>query len=364
MPRIVIVLPRGRRFGPNGATAIDLCVRDFVQFSRYRDTTTIIGEPIDKPFEGFDFRPVPRPVGDAQWLYAQKLADAATALRPDVVVVQQHMPSGVRIAKRLRGTPIIMHRHNAPKRRKNALGRWRDQHDYARFARTLWVSDFCRDQLAAAYPAFAARALTLHNGLDFSAWTPQAQRENVVLFVGRLTREKGCAEAAEACAHTLADQPDWRARFVLSRREANDELLATVQQHLAPLGERAEIIFDMRHDEVQAQFSRAALALAPSLYEEPFGRTAIEAFAGGAALITSMRGGLREIAEGFAEPCAPPNADTIAAAITRLVTDPAHRQQLAQSGHARGVAQFDIRRVAAELDAAYDAVLRERGAAP
>ena len=338
-------------------------MRDFVTFSRYRDSTIVIGEPIAQPFAGIVFRAVGRPGGDAQMLYAQRLAEAAKALQPDLVVVHQHMPSAVRIAKSLRGAPVLIHRHNAPKQRKHALGHWRDTADYAQFARTIWVSDFCRNQFVAAYPAFAARAATIHNGIDFSAWRPQDQRENVVLFVGRLTPEKGCVEAAEACAQALAAQPDWRARFVFSRREAHPGLLERVQAALAPLGPRAEILFDLTHDAVQHDFSSAAIALAPSLYEEPFGRTAIEAFAGGAALVTSMRGGLGEIAQGFAEAAAPPNADTIAAALARLIADPAHRVDLAQRAREHGAAQFDIRPTTAKLDDLYAAVLAERAAA-
>ena len=42
--KIAVILPRGMHFGPKRATAIDLCVRDFVTFSRFRDTTAIFGE--------------------------------------------------------------------------------------------------------------------------------------------------------------------------------------------------------------------------------------------------------------------------------------------------------------------------------
>lgn len=363
MARIVIVLPRGRRFGPDGATAIDLCVRDFVSHSRFREQTIILGEPIERPFPDLDFRPVPRPAGDAQWRYADRLATAAGRLAPDLVVVQQHMPSATRVAKRLRGTPVIIHRHNAPKARKeglkSAFGRWRDEADYARFARTLWVSDFCRDAFVAAHPVFADRAVTIHNGLDFSAWRPAAVREQEILFVGRLTREKGCLESAEALARVLPDYPDWRARFILSRREVDAGYHQAVLAALAPLQAQAVIDYDLPHDQVQAAFSSAAIALAPSLYEEPFGRTAIEAFAGGAALIASMRGGLREIAEGCAEPAVPPRADTIADALKRLLSDPAHRADLAARGRQRGLDAFSIASVTARLDDVYASVLQE-----
>ena len=167
--RIVIVLPRGRRFGPDGATAIDLCARDFVSFSRYRQSTIIVGEPIAAPFPDLDFRACARAPGEAQLRYAARQADFIKTLAPDLVVVHQHMPSAVRIAKKLKPVPVLIHRHNEAKQRRNALARWRDRVDYALFARTIWVSDFCRDGFARAYPDFAARALTIHNGLDFAA---------------------------------------------------------------------------------------------------------------------------------------------------------------------------------------------------
>lgn len=367
MGKIVIVLPRGRRFGPKGATAIDLCVRDFVSFSRRREDTVIVGEPIEQPFPGLDFRAVPRPPGDAQWLYAERLADFVGALSPDLVVVHQHMPSATRLAKRLRRTPVLIHRHNAPKSRpaslKGAFGRWRDEADYARFARTIWVSDFCRDAFVASFPQFASRAITVHNGLDFQSWRPAAQRRQEILFVGRLTREKGCLESAQALARMLPRHPDWSARFILSKRQADPDYEAAVLSALAPLGAQARLAIDAPHDQVQTAFCEAAIALAPSLYEEPFGRTAIEAFAGGAALACSMRGGLREIAEGFAQAATPPNADTIEAAIERLIASPEHRTELAASGRRRGETLFDIRAGAAKLDALYDEVAREAGIA-
>ena len=34
---VAIILPRNMNFSPEGATAIDLCVHDFVRFSRYRE---------------------------------------------------------------------------------------------------------------------------------------------------------------------------------------------------------------------------------------------------------------------------------------------------------------------------------------
>jgi glycosyltransferase involved in cell wall biosynthesis len=358
LPRIVVALPRGLSFGPARATSIDLCARDFVSFSRHRAQTVIVGEAIENPFPDMPFHGVPRSSLTPHWLYAARLARHIKSLRPDLVVVHQHIPSAVRIAKALRDVPILLHRHNGHKARRGAFARQRDLDAYGSFARILWVSAFNRDAFATAYPELAQRAVVIHNGIDFTAWRPEPVRREEVFFAARLMPQKGCLEAAQACAQALADQPHWRARFMLAREKADADYLAAVQQALAPLGSRAEILFNQTHDAVRAAYCSAAIALVPSVYAEPFGRTAIEAFAGGAALICSMRGGLGEIARGFAEEAAP-EAIVIAAAITRLVNDPEYRADLARRGRARGETHFDIRAVTAKLDDTYDSVLAE-----
>lgn len=359
VPRLAIVLPRSRRFGPAGATAIDLCVRDFTAFSRHRERTMIFAEPIEEPFPGFDFRPVARPQGEAQWFYSNRLAREVAAARPDLVVVHQHMPTAVRLSKQIAGVPVLLHRHTNHKRRRNAIARWRDSSSYKRLARLIWVSDFCRTKFIGDYPEFAARSVTVHNGLDFADWRPILDRRNEVLFAGRLTAEKGCLEAAQATCAALLDAPAWRAKFMLARRQSEPGYLEAVTAALAPLGARAEIVFDADHDSVKAAYCNAAVALVPSLYEEPFGRTAIEAFAGGAALVTTMRGGLREICEGFAEPAAP-NAAALTEALRRLLADATYRVDMARRARAHGEAAFDIRAKAAQLDDLYEHVLSER----
>ena len=349
-----MLLPRSRCFGPAGATAIDLCARDFIQFSRYRETTIVFGEPVAEPFAGFDFRGIARAREEPQWTYSHKLAHAAMRDKPDVVVVHQHAPTAVRMSKVAPHTPVLLHRHNVHKRR-TGFAHWRDAQDYARLARTIWVSDFCRERFVADYPNFATRALTVHNGLDFAAWRPAPERQKVVLFAGRLAAEKGCVPAAQAVQQALASRPDWRTKFLLARRQSEPGYQEALMAALKPLAERAELRFEADHETVKQEYCSAAIALVPSVFEEPFGRTAIEAFAGGAALITSMRGGLREICEGAAEE-APPEPAPMAEAITRMISVDEFRTQVAARGRARGEARFDIRDKSRRLDDLYQEV--------
>ena len=74
---IAIVLPRNMNFCPEGATAIDLCVHDFVRFSRYRETTRVFGCATGEPFQDVSFERI-SPGGDIE-----RFSDPIAAFRPD-----------------------------------------------------------------------------------------------------------------------------------------------------------------------------------------------------------------------------------------------------------------------------------------
>lgn len=359
--KIAVILPRGTHFGPDKATAIDLCAYDFVRFSRYRDETVVIGEAIERPYDGVRFIGVARD-GKSQAAFADALAATAASERPDVIVVHQHIPSARRIARRFRDRPVLLHRHNNPKKPKGFLGRWLETRKYAPFARIILISGFARDHLIGYFPGLAAKSHVVHNGLDLGEWSVADAKRPEILFVGRAVPEKGVLEAAHAVASVLIDAPDWRARFILSGLDGNAAYAAEVAEALRPVGTQAEILRDLPHTIVRDAFRSAAIALVPSRFEEPFGRTAIEAMAGGAGLICSLRGGLREIAEGVSLEINPDEPASIRQAITRLIHDEALRHHLADEGRKRVEGAFAIERSAAQLDDIYASVHKGTGA--
>jgi glycosyltransferase involved in cell wall biosynthesis len=131
-----------------------------------------------------------------------------------------------------------------------------------------------------------------------------------------------------------------------------------VRVALSPLGGRAEVLTDVPFAAVKALNESAAIALVPSKWREPFGRTCLEAHAGGAAVISSGSGGLREISGEAALYVPGADAAGLARAVATLVADEALRVRLAAEGRARAENLFDLSRVAARLDDACEAVMR------
>ena len=355
--KVFYVMPRAMYFGASQATSIDLCVRDLITASRFAASAQVIAEGVADKFEGIALHPFPQSAISATRSRAQYVARLIGARKPDVIVVQQHLPTASAIARRCPDARVVLQMHNFQKADyaagslKDWLRRGYKRARYRRLAGLIHVSEACARAFAANWPDIDLPQAVVYNGFDFAEWTPAEMRSRQVLFVGRCVADKGGLEAAQAVARVLAGRPDWTARFILSAAvRENAPFFDAVRSALAPLGTRARIEIQRPFAEVKAACEAASVALVPSKVSEPFGRTALEAHAGGAALVSSGTGGLREVSGKSALYLPEVTADAIAAAIDTLIDAPELRERLARDGAAWVRERFSIHRQAARLD--------------
>jgi glycosyltransferase involved in cell wall biosynthesis len=350
------VMPREMHFGPTRATSIDLCVRDLVSASRFAPTTRIFAERIDNPFPGFDIDPFPPARRALTYSRAGYVARVARLARPDIIVVQQHLPTAAAIVRRLPGRKVILHRHNFAKAvetgvsLRDTIRRAFRKRRYAQLAGIVHVSEACASAFAQAWPDVPVPSCIVHNGLDFADWHPEEERRKEILLVGRCAPEKGVLEAAQAIVTVLASVPDWHACFMLSNIDTHPGYFDRLREVLADLGPRVTLRTQLPFAEIKTAYESAAIALVPSKWQEPFGRTALEAHAGGAALISSGTGGLSEISGSTALMLSSVTPEAIAAAIETLIVHPELRHRLAREGAERVRGLFDIKTQASRLD--------------
>ena len=297
--RILCFMPRNMRFGPSNATSIDLCVYDLIAASRYRKDTKIVCCENETLFSGLDVTTYPPKVDRHKSRKIKFALKKAVDSKADLIVVQQHMPTAAAVAWRIE-TPVILHKHNMTKpipktgmfnRLKH---RWRVS-EYNRLAGIIFVSAACQRIFQADWPEIKVPMGVVNNGLDFAEWQPAEVRKKEIICVGRAAPEKGIKEAAEGIATILAANPDWSARLILSEPTRFPDYLQSIKDTIKPVADRVTINVNQRFAFVRERLQEAAIAIIPSKWEEPFGRTALEAHAGGCAVITSGTGGLAEI---------------------------------------------------------------------
>ena len=169
---------------------------------------------------------------------------------------------------------------------------------------------------------------------------------------------EGLVETAYGVARALAELPDWKARFILSNIHEQPSVYRRALAVLQGLGDRVAIDVDLPFESVKEANEHAEIALCPSVWQEPFGRTALEAHAGGAALISSGSGGLREVSDGHAEYLDDVTPESIEQAVLRLAGSSQRRRALQTEGHWHARRTFDMKVVGPRYDAAVAALAR------
>jgi glycosyltransferase involved in cell wall biosynthesis len=229
----------------------------------------------------------------------------------------------------------------------------------AALAKVATSSEFLRGRLLNDIPSPARIPAVLPNAIDLATVPPSpAEREQKILFVGRIVRDKGADTFVAACARALPQLPGWRAEMIGGDRFGPRSPETPFLRALRPLARKAGVAMSgyRPNFDVLNAMTRAAIVVVPSRWAEPFGITALEALACGSALLCSPRGGLPEIYGQAAQRIEPDNPAAIADAIVALARDPARRATLGEAGRERA-RLFAVPRIAGALDALRTEVL-------
>lgn len=351
---ILYVLPRDMHFGPSGATSIDLCCRSQIGASAYSGSTRVLASPVDDWFDGFDTQSFPAAADRSTRVRVAFAVKYARSVKPDLIVVQQHLSPAAGIAASV-NIPVILQRHNFQRAypkdtflRRIRYNRKRGA--YQSLAGMMHVSEACARQFRADWPDVTIPQTVVPNGMPVASWRPATERTREILCIARSAPEKGVLEVARALATVLPNAPGWSGRFIFSAINTHPDFHARVLATLAPLAGRVTVDVQLPYAEVQAACERAAIALVPSMCQEGFGRTALEAHAGGAALISSGSGGLREVSGDTALYLDEVSPEALAVAMHSLICDTQLRRDLASAGRRRVERLYTAEAVSALAD--------------
>lgn len=289
------------------------------------------------------------------------------------------------MASLLHGVPHVLTAHSLEPRRPwkaEQLGggyrvsSWVERTAVQHADAVIAVSEGMRLDVLDCYPSLdPARVHVVRNGIDTVSYHPgigSAVLERlgvdptrpVVVFVGRITRQKGVGHLI-AAAHLL--HPD--AQLVLCAGAPDTpELAAETEQAVAELSAARNGVFWVHEmlpaEEIRELLAAAAVFVCPSVYE-PLGIVNLEAMACGTAVVASDVGGIPEVVNhgrtgllvhyDEQEPAA--FRAGLAAAINELVADPVRADTMGRAGRDRAVAEFSWATVAEQTMTVYNSVL-------
>ena len=184
-----------------------------------------------------------------------------------------------------------------------------------------------------------------------------------VIFVGRLSRDKGAHVAVDAFGRVADRHPS--ARLLIAGDGSESAALAALA---APLGDRVKMLGRLDQEAVRALMAGARMLVAPAiprLRPEGAGITVIEAALLGRPVVVSDDRALREFVDrsdgGLVVP--PESAEELATAMDRLLADDELAGRLGEAGRRYAVAHHTTDAVVPRIRAIYARAIDRAGSA-
>lgn len=366
------------------ARLMDVEVRSFGDQDVQQDHLTVRGFGVD---EGSMTAPKElRPVFGAM---SRDLSMAAADVDADIVHCHtwySHL-AGIMI-KLAYGIPLVLTVHSLeplrPWKREQIKGgydvtSWVEKTAIEMADAIIGVSAETRADVLRLFDVDPGKLQVIHNGIDLSIYHPTEATDALahygidpnrpyVLFVGRITRQKGIIHLVRAIPEISPD-----VQIVLCAGAPDTaEISAEMQQAVAEVqAQRADVFWIeemVPRDAVIQLYTHAAVFCCPSIYE-PFGIINLEAMACATPVVASAVGGIPEVVvdgeTGFLvpleqmrespfEPVDPPRfSHDLAASINRVLADPDLRERMGRAGRQRVQDHFSWNAIAQRTAALY-----------
>jgi alpha-maltose-1-phosphate synthase len=287
------------------------------------------------------------------------------------------------VAKLLHGVPHVVTAHSLEPLRPwkaeqlgggYALSSWAERTAIEAADAVIAVSGAMREDILACYPALDPAAVhVVHNGIDTRLYRPDHGTDALtrhgidparpyVLFVGRITRQKGVPHLLRAVRDIdpgvqvvlCAGAPD-TAEIDREFRELFEELSRV----------RAGVFWIpqmLPRPEVIQLLTRAAVFVCPSVYE-PLGIVNLEAMACGTPVVASRVGGIPEVVDdgrtGLLVDVDDAFEQGLARALDTVLGDPEAARRMGEAGRRRVAGEFGWDAVARRTAALYEEILKQ-----
>ena len=333
--------------------------------------------------------------GSAMSAFSQSMAMAKDMLDADIVHCHTwYTQMGGLLASKLWGIPFVLTTHSLePLRPWKAeqlgsayhLSSWMERTAIESADAVIAVSRETRNDVFSHFSAAETRTHVIHNGIDLDEYRKSERADALerygvdpsrpyVLFVGRITRQKGIIHLVDAIP--LID-PEVQV-VLLAGAPDTEQIAAEMNERVAAAREqRSGIIWIdtmLPREETIQFYSHAAVFCCPSVYE-PFGIINLEAMACETAVVASAVGGIPEVVvpgetgllvelelePGTFTPRDPERfSRALADAVNRVARDPALARQFGAAGRKRAEEQFSWRAIAAKTLELYEALVDRR----
>ena len=290
--KISILLPYKENFAPNYAGAVSLFVNDITNVSFFKKNTYIFGntdskKKLSKNYINLELNK--KIFQSTSKSYIKTFLDYHEDVDVDLVEVHNR-PNYINLIKHKFLNKLILYFHNDPlsmngsKKINQRIDLLNNVHKIifnSEWSKKRFFIGLPNDLGLLSQKTFVCYQSSSKTKINFK------KKEKIISFIGKLNRAKGYDLFGEAILKILNKYKDWSAKVI---GDEPRERLIYKHKNLKILGFKSNRF-------ILNELKKISISVVCSRWDEPFGRTSLEAASRGAAVIISNKGGLPETAQ-------------------------------------------------------------------
>ena len=283
--KIASILPYKENYTLRGAGAVALWISDFIRDSEYKKNTYIIGSTKNKNYLSKNYINIDNinsKLNSTTKEYSNKIIKKIKDLNFDILELHNR-PIMVKEFFGKLNSKIILYFHNDPTTMKGAKSVDERVYLLKKVDKIIFISKWVKKRFFKNLPNLSDnKTQVIYHSID--PIKKNIKKNKQIIFVGKLNESKGYDLYCKSMIKILNHYNNWSAISIGEERRFQN--FPTHKRHFN-LGQ-------IPHNKVLDYLSRSEIAVIPSRWDEPFGRTALEASSRGCATIISNNGGLPE----------------------------------------------------------------------
>ncbi len=286
--KISVLLPYKENFSSVNAGAVSLFVKDTIQNSKFSKNSFIFGNMTNqKPFlkNYINIKLNRSLIQSNSKNYIIKFLEKEKMINSDIIEIHNR-PNYIKFLNNLQNKKIILYFHNDPLSMNGSKSEADRLFLLNKIDKILFNSEWSQERFFIGIDN--KRLLKQKTSVCYQSTNRTkinfTKKKNLISFIGKLNSAKGYDIFGKTIIKILNKYEDWKA--VVIGDEPREKLFFGHKN--------LKICGYVKHDKVLNILKKVSISVVCSRWEEPFGRTSLEAASRGCAVIISNRGGLPE----------------------------------------------------------------------
>ncbi len=287
--KISILLPFKENFSPIYAGAVSLFINDTLKLSKHKKNTTVFGNTNYE--EKFKLKYVNIPLNKTFFQsqnkkYVEEFIKLEKKRNSDLIELHNRPIYLSYLSNELNNRTFLLYFHNDPLTMSGSKTINERVFLMKKCFKIIFNSNWSKRRFLYGMKGdhINSEKLIVINQSAKKNKVNIQNKKKIITFVGKLNKSKGYDLFGKAIINILNKYKDWSSIVIGDEPRDNIEF---EHKNLKKLGFR-------KHSEVLNIYKKTSIAVVCSRWEEPFGRTSLEASSSGCAVIISNRGGLPE----------------------------------------------------------------------